>query len=75
MPELFLVRGDPALRPAAWRVTDPRQLTAERADVTWLDPRRMGDGPELPEAVSAAIAAGRLTGVNLRHPRRRRALD
>ena len=75
VPELFLVRGDPALRPAAWRVTDPRQLTAERADVTWLDPRRMGDGPELPEAVSAAIAAGRLTGVNLRHPRWRRALD
>ena len=30
-PELFLVRGDPGLLPAAWRVTDPRQLTAEAA--------------------------------------------
>ena len=74
-PELFLVRGDPALHPAAWRVTDPRQLTAEHPDAAWLDPRRMGAEPELPEAVSAAIAAGRLTGVNLRHPRWRRALD
>ena len=36
-PELFLVRGDPGLLPAAWRVTDPRQLMAEAADVrTWL---------------------------------------
>lgn len=68
-PELFLVRGDPGLLPAAWRVTDPRQLTAEAADVRWLDPRRMGEAPALPESVSAAAAAGRLTAVNLRHPR------
>ncbi len=74
-PALFLVRGDPALRPAAWRVTDPRQLTADRVNVTWLDPRRMGDPPDLPEPVRAALAAGRLTGVNLRHPRWRRALE
>ena len=74
-PELFLVRGDPGLLPAAWRVTDPRQLTAEAADVRWLDPRRMGEAPALPESVSAAAAAGRLTAVNLRHPRWRRALE
>ena len=74
VPELFLVRGDPVSRPAVWHVTDPRQLTAEDADIRWLDPRRMGDRPELPEAVSSA-AAGRLTGVNLQHPRWRRALD
>ena len=61
--------------PAAWRVTDPRQLTAEAADVRWLDPRRMGEAPALPESVSAAAAAGRLTAVNLRHPRWRRALE
>ena len=55
MPELFLVHGDPVSRPAVWHVTDPRQLTADRADVTWLDPRRMGDPPELPEAVRKAM--------------------
>ena len=75
VPELFLDHGDPVSRPAVWHVTDPRQLTAADADIRWLDPRRMGDKPELPEAVSAAAAAGRLTGVNLRHPRWRRALD
>ena len=74
-PELFLVRGDPGLLPAAWRVTDPRQLTAEAADVRWLDPRGMGVAPALREWVSAAAAAGRLTAVNLRHPRWRRALE
>nr|WP_326127599.1 lactate dehydrogenase [uncultured Oscillibacter sp.] len=74
-PELFLLRRDPARLPAAWRVTDPRQLAADTADVRWLDPRRMGDAPELPESVSGAIAAGRLTAVNLQHPRWRRALD
>ncbi len=74
-PELFLVRRDPALSPAAWKVTDPRQLTAERANVTWLDPRRMGDPPDLPEALRASVAAERLTGVNLQHPQWRRALE
>ena len=38
IPARFLVHADPALCPAVWRVTDPRQLTADRADVTWLDP-------------------------------------
>ena len=36
-PKLFLVHREPAWPPAAWRVTDSRQLTAERADVSWLD--------------------------------------
>ena len=61
-PELFLVRGDPALHPAAWRVTDPRQLTAEHPAAAWLDPRRMGEAPALPESVSAAAAAGSKPG-------------
>lgn len=74
-PELFLLRRDPALLPAAWRVTDLRQLTAGAADVRWLDPRRLGKVPALPERVSAAAAAGRLTAVNVQHPRWRRALD
>ena len=74
-PEMFLLRRDPARFPAAWRVTDPRQLTAETADVRWLDPRRMGEVPALPESVAGALAAGRLTAVNVRHPRWRRALD
>ena len=75
IPARFLVHADPALCPAVWRVTDPRQLTADRADVTWLDPRRMGDPPELPETVRSALAAGQLTGVNLSHPRWRQALE
>ncbi len=66
---------DPALSPAAWRVTDPRQLNGEAADVRWLDPRRLGEAPALTEAQRAALAAGRLTGVNARHPRREAALD
>ena len=74
-PELFLVRRDPVWNPAVWRVTDSRQLTAEKADVSWLDPRRTGEAPELPEEVRAALAAKRLTGVNLRHPRWERALE
>ncbi len=73
-PERFLVQRDPALGPAAWRATDPRQLTAERGDTSWLDPRRMGPLPELPEQAAASIAAGRLTGVNVSHPRWERAL-
>ena len=75
-PKLFLVHREPAWPPVAWRVTDSRQLTAERADVSWLDPRRM-ESPalELPEEVRAALEAGRLTGVNRRHPGWERALD
>lgn len=74
-PDLFLVRRDPLWTPAVWRLTDPRQLTVERTGVAWLDPRRMGEIPKLPEAVAAAIEAGRLTGVNLTHPQWRRGLD
>ena len=75
-PELFLVSREPGLAPAAWRVTDSRQVTAEAADVRWLDSRRMeSPEPELPEQVRAALDAGRLTGINIRHPRWERALD
>ena len=69
------VERDPALGPAVWRVTDPRQLTAEPPDVRWLDPRRLGEAPALTERQRAALAAGRLTAVNARHPRREAALD
>lgn len=75
MRELYRVSRDPALGPAAWKVTDGRQLTAERADVAWLDPRRMGEPANLPPESQTALAAGRLTGVNLRHPRWERALE
>lgn len=74
-PELFLDHRNPVWNPAAWKVTDARQLTAEKTDVSWLDPRRMGETPELPPELRAAIEAGRLTGVNLRHPWWERALD
>ena len=66
---------DPALGPAAWRVTDARQLSGEAADVRRLAPRRLGEAPVLTEEQRAAMAAGRLTAVNDRHPRREAALD
>ena len=72
---LYLMERDPALGPAAWRVTDPRQLAGETADVRWLDPRRLEEAPALTEEQRAALAAGRLTAVNDRHPRREAALD
>jgi len=71
---LYEVRRDPALGPAAWRPSALGQLTAE-AGTAWLDPRRIEAGPEPPEAVRSALEAGRLTGVNVRHPRWRRALE
>lgn len=74
-PELFLLRRDPGLGPAVWRAADARQLTAEAVGVDWLDPRRMGEAPVLPPAVCSALAAGRLTAVNLQHPRWERALE
>ncbi len=72
---LYKREFDPALGPAAWRVTDPRQLAAEPPDVRWLDPRRLGEAPALPEAVRAALPHGAATGVNVRHPRWERALE
>lgn len=72
---LYETGRDPALGPAVWRAASAGQLAAEEADVRWLDPRRLEEVPALPEAVRAALAAGRLTGVNRRHPGWERALD
>ena len=71
---LYYVGNDPAQGPAVWRASDPRQLSSA-ADVRWLDPRRLwADPPILSQEERAALAAGRLTGVNLRHPHWQRAL-
>lgn len=70
---LYYTGSDPARGPAVWRVSDPRQLP-EAADVRWLDPRRLGSAPALSQEDRAALEAGRLTGVNLRHPHWQRAL-
>ncbi len=71
----FATSHAPALGPAAWRVTDPRQLSGD-PDVRRLDPRRMeGPPPALTEPQRAALAAGRLTAVNVLHPRHEAALD
>lgn len=72
---LYQVSHDPALGPAAWRVTDPRQLAAGAPDLRRLDPRRLGEAPALPEEARSALAAGRLTAVGALHPRREAALD
>lgn len=75
VPSLFLLDRDCQAARTAFRVTDSRQLTAAGDGVDWLDPRRMGDEPELPEDIISAIQAGTLTAVNLRHPRWREALS
>jgi hypothetical protein len=72
VPALFLTEGN--ANRAAWHVTDSRQLTAAPEDVRWLDPRRLGQSPELPPEVRAAVDARSLTAVNLSHPRWRDAL-
>ena len=73
-PRLFLLRRSGVCR-AAFRVTDPRQLTAEGEDVSWLDVGRIpAERPELPAEVSETIADGTLTAVNVGHPRWRDAL-
>ena len=72
---LYKIQQDPARTPAAWLAADPRQLNGEAADVRWLDPRRLGEAPALPEAVRAALPRGGVTGVNTRHPRWERALE
>ncbi|MDY3281914.1 lactate dehydrogenase, partial [Dysosmobacter sp.] len=75
-PALFLLDRDPGSGRAAFRVTDPRQLTASREDVSWLSPDRMdAPAPKLPAPVAESLAAGTLTAVNLRHPRWQDALD
>ena len=74
-PTLFLLDRDPGSGRAAFRVTDPRQLTAEREDVSWLAPDRIDAPlPELDGPTAEAMAAGKLTAVNIRHPRWRDAL-
>lgn len=73
-PELFLLQRSGICR-AAFRVTDPRQLTADREDVSWLDAGRIPAGkPELPAEVAAAVAGGTLTAVDVGHPRWQDAL-
>ena len=72
---LYKIRQDPARTPAAWLASDPRQLNGEAADVRWLDPRRLGEAPALPEAVRAVLPYGGVTGVNICHPRWKRALE
>ena len=70
---LCSIRQDPARTPAAWLAADSRQLNGEGAGAGWLDPRRLGEVPALPEA--AALSGERVTGVNIRHPRWERALE
>ena len=72
---LYKSERNPALEPAVWRVTDPRQLSGEAAGAARLDPRRLGEAPALTEKQRAALAAGRLTAVNVLHPRHEAALD
>ena len=75
-PPLFLTVRDPHIGRAAWRATDPRQLTAPREGAAWLDADRLPPASsDLTPAALEAIRAGEVTAVNIRHPRWRNALD
>ncbi len=76
MKAFFHFSWEPGQGPAAWRVTDSRQL-AGNPGVSWLDPRRIESpaSPALEERQRAALAEGHLTAVHARHPRWERALD
>lgn len=75
-PPLILVDRDPQTGRTAWRVSDPRQLTAPREDAVWLDADRLPpDSSDLTPATLEAIRAGEVTAVNIRHPRWQDALD
>lgn len=52
-PPLFLTDRNPHIGRAAWRATDPRQLTAPREGTAWLDADR------LPPASSDLTPGGR----------------
>ena len=70
-----LVERDPKDTPAAFCVTDARQLVAESVDVTWLDPARMPvTPPRLPRRIQRGIDSRTLRAVNIRHPRWESAL-
>lgn len=57
-PSLFLIDRDPIRSRSSFCVSDPRQLTAETEDVTWLDPSRMGvPVPSLPKRLQHTIDA------------------
>lgn len=74
VPALFLGRWSYLDRRTAFHVTDPRQLTAGREDVRWLDPGRLEPAPDFPQEVLSAVKNGALTAVNTTHPRWRDAL-
>ena len=59
----FLVHGDPMLGRGHFKVTHPGQLTAPHG-LENLDASRLA-APEVDEVISAAIAAGRLSAVNM----------
>ncbi|MFR6041459.1 MAG: hypothetical protein ACLUHL_08755 [Dysosmobacter welbionis] len=65
----FLIDRDPIRSRSSFCVSDPRQLTAETEDVTWLDPSRMGvPVPSLPKRLQHTIDARLLRAVNIATP-------
>ena len=75
-PPLILVDRDPRTGRTAWRVSDPRQLTAPREGAVWLDADRLPPASsDLTPAALEAIRTEEITAVNIRHPRWQDALD
>lgn len=75
-PPLILVDRDPRTGRTAWRVSDPRQLTAPREGAVWLDADRLPPASsDLTPAALEAIRTEEITAMNIRHPRWQDALD
>ncbi len=72
----FLLRRAPQAGRAVFCPSHPKQLSAEREGVGFLDPARLsGPVPALPPDLLRRIDARQLTAVDMGHPRWRDALD
>ena len=69
-PRLYLLQRDPSMSRVSFCVSDPRQLAADREDVSWLDPDRMAaSAPSVPRRPLQLIETRSFQAVNIRHPR------
>ena len=72
---IWLFQRTPGSGRAALCPSDARQLTAEKEDLRFFSPDRLGPVPALPPELLQRVAERRLTAVNLQHPGWQRALE
>ena len=69
-PSLYLFRREAREGRISFRASDPRQLTAVREDVSWLDPDKMAPlPPAFAQALPSFPAEGGIQAVNTASPR------